>query len=359
MIPKFDPKELNVVREIPPPFPGALGMPVYDFPVSPREAYIATMKREPVWQITNLEYGPFCPHVYPDNVARGFLQEANKLPQEQFGGKDMFGIEWVYVEKVRGSMVKPGSPLLDDINEWKDKVEWPDIEAWDWAASAEENKVLLNNGFFHNCWIMNGYFERLISFMDFEGAALALIDEDQKSAIHDFFTTLTDLYIRIVDKFVSHFHVEGFHFHDDWGSQQSPFFSIETAKELIVPYMKRLTEHIHYRGAWADIHSCGCIERQIPNIIAAGWDSWDGQAVNDTQGLYEKYGDKIIIRIVPDQFGPDTSEEDQRAAAREYVKKFCSAKKPSIISMYGVGVLTPLTGKNYTRLPELSYREIQ
>ena len=38
--------------------------------------------------------------------------------------------------------------------------------------------------------------------------------------------------------------------------------------------------------------------------------------------LYEKYGDQIIIGVIPDQFDPmTTSEEDQRAAAREFVEK--------------------------------------
>jgi hypothetical protein len=253
----------------------------------------------------------------------------------------MFGVEWVYIDSAGGSMVKPGKPLLTDINEWKDKIVWPDINSWDWAGSAKANKDYLNSGFFQNHWIFNGFFELLISFMDFEGAALALIDEDQQDAIHEFFSALADLYIKIVDKFVDNFHAEGFYFHDDWGSQQAPFFSPTITKEFIVPYMRRLTDHMHHRGAWAELHSCGHIEQQVPNIIAAGWDLWSGMAMNDTQALYEKYGDQLIIGVVPDQFGPDTPEEDQRAAAREYVRKFCNPKKPSILNLCGAAVLTP------------------
>jgi hypothetical protein len=339
--PQFNPNELKVVREIPPFLPGSPPTPVYNFPVSPREAYIATMKRRPIWQITTVEAGLFCPQVYPDNVARAFVVEANPLPPEKFGGKDMFGVEWVYVPVAGGSMVKPGAPLLSDANEWKEKVKWPDIDSWDWEGSARANKDFLNNGTFIHHWIMNGYFERLISFMDFEEAALAMIDDEQQDAVKELFSALTDLYIKIVDKFVDHFHAEGFCFHDDWGSQQAPFFSPATAREMVVPYMRRLTDHMHQRGCYADLHSCGHIEQQVPNIIAAGWDSWSGMAMNDTQGLYEKYGDQIVLGVVPDQFGPDTPEEEQRAAAREYVKKFCNPQKPSLFNMYGAAVLTP------------------
>jgi hypothetical protein len=34
--------------------------------------------------------------------------------------------------------------------------------------------------------------------MDFEGAILAMIDEDQKDAVNAFFEKLTDLYIKLM-----------------------------------------------------------------------------------------------------------------------------------------------------------------
>ena len=64
-----------------------------------------------------------------------------------------------------------------------------------------------------------------------------------------------------------------------------------------MPAMRRLTDHIHSRGCYADFHSCGHLELQVPNMIAAGWDSWSGMPMNDTQMLYEKYGDQILIGV--------------------------------------------------------------
>ena len=52
--PKFDEKELKVIGEIPGFMPGMPGTPLYDFPVTPKEAYIATMKGDPIWQITTV-----------------------------------------------------------------------------------------------------------------------------------------------------------------------------------------------------------------------------------------------------------------------------------------------------------------
>jgi hypothetical protein len=340
-VPKFDPKELEIT-EIPSAFPGWPPTRLFQYPVTRGEAYKALMRGKPIWQISSGESTIFTPAVYPDNVARGLVIQQNFLDPSKYGGPDIFGIEWEYVPVTGGSIVRPGAPFLSNANEWKEKVKWPDVDAWDWARAAKENENFLKNDVLIFHWIMNGYFERLISFMDFEEAAVAMIDEDQQDAVRELYEALTDLYIKIVDKHVDYFHAEAFTVHDDWGSQMAPFFSPAVTAELLVPAMKRLTDHIHSRGAIADLHSCGHVEQQVPNMIAAGWDSWSGMAMNDTQGLYEKYGDKIVLGVVPDQFDPQTtSEEEQRAAARKFAEKFCNPKKPCLVNMYGAAVLTP------------------
>ncbi len=351
----FSEEELKVVREIPGFYPGMPSTPVYDFPTVPKEAYLGLINKKPIWQVTSIESTAFCPSIFPDNVARAFMIEANPLPRDQYGGKDMFGIEWQYVETAQGSMVKPGSPFLNDANEWEEKLVWPDIDSWDWEGSAKANNTFLNNGTAIVPWIMNGYYERLISFMDFDGAVMALIDEDQKDAVKALFEKLTDLYIRIVDKFIDHFNVDGFTVHDDWGSQRAPFFSPDTAMEMIVPAMRQLTDHIHERGRIADLHSCGHLEIQAPSIIEAGWDSWDPQVMNDTHMLYEKYGDRIVIGVIPDTYPYDASEEQQRAEAAGFVDRFCNPDKPAHFSHYGMGALTQAYREELYRLSRIKF----
>lgn len=354
--PKFDEKELKVVGEVPnfmgPP------TPLYDFPVSRKEAYIATMKRKPIWQITDIESRMVCPKANPDNIARAFVFEDTPIPPEQGGGKDMFGIEWVYVPVAGGSMVKPGNPLLKDANEWKEKLVWPDIDSWDWESSAK-NINLSSSDQFNMAWFLNGWFERLISFMDFDNAVVALIDEDQKDAVKELFDRLSDLYIKIIDKYLEYFPgIDGFCIHDDWGAQKDTFFSPDTAMEMIVPAMKKVTDYLHSKGLIAELHSCGMLEKQVPSIIAAGWDTWTPQAMNDTQKIYELYGDQIIIGVIPDKFPPDASEEEQRAAAAAYVEKFCRPGKPSLFSYYGMELLTPAFREELYKRSRIKYSEI-
>lgn len=337
--PTFDPKELEVVAKL----PGTAGNPdinVYNFPVTPKAAYKALFSKKPIWQITTMEMVIFTPKCVPDNVARGFVIDGTHTPPT--GGADMFGIEWEYVPQVGGSMVRPGKPFAEDANEIADKIKWPDIDAWDWSGSVEANQEYLSTDRFVFCWLMNGWYERLISLMDFEGAVVAMIDEDQTEAVKAFFDKLTDLYIRILGKYLTHFpQIDGFVIHDDWGGQKETFFSPAVVAEMIVPYMKRVTDYLHAKGKICEFHSCGQLMKQIPNMIAAGWDAWNPQLLNDTARIYELYGDKMLIGVTAEPLSPSSSEEEQRAKAREYADKFCNPDKPCILNRYSAPPLTP------------------
>jgi len=350
-VPKFDLKELEVVGQA----PGIFGGAIFNYPVTAKEAYKAALNRKPIWQITGVERKSFVPKVNPDAIARAAVADGSGTPQT--GGKDMFGIDWEFVPSVGGSMVRPGKPFLEDIDELFDKVVWPDIESWDWEGNAKISKDYLQSDNLIVSVFHNGWFERLISFLDFENAILAMIDEDQKDIVKEFFDKLTDLYIRIFDKYLTYFpEIDMFIIHDDWGSQKETFFSPAVAEEMIVPYMRRVTDFLHSKGRFCELHSCGQNMKQIPNIIAAGWDSWNAQAMNDTQKIYELYGDKLVVAVIPDAFDPkSTTEEEQRAAARAYAEKFCNPDKPSFFNFYGGAMLTPAFREELYKQSRINY----
>lgn len=340
IIPKFDMNELKVVGEMP-SIIGGSGTPIYNFPLRPRDALISLYQGKAPWQIMTcmgVETTTFVSSIIPDSVARAMVFDGSFVPgvSNLSGGKDMFGIDWEYVPQAGGSMVRPGKPFIEDANEIKDKIVWPDIESWDWEGHKKLNEKYLETDNFVSYMFLNGFFERLISLMDFEEAIIALIDEEQKDAVKDFFDKLSDLYIRIFDKLITYFpRIDCFCIHDDWGAQKDTFFSPATAAEMIVPYMRKVTDFLHSKGKFCDLHSCGNLIKQVPNFIAAGWDSWTPQEMNDTGKIYELYGDQLLIGIMPDLYDPSvTTEEEQRALAREFANKFCRPDKPSTLNMY-------------------------
>ena len=339
-VPKFDEKELGVVRELPLRTGGTI--PVYGTPVPLGEGYLALQARQPIWQVTNCETLSFTPSINKDNIARAFVFEGQAYPREKYGGPDMFGLEWVFVEVTGGSIVRPGSPLLASTNEWKDKIQFPDVEKWDWAASKALNVDYLKDDRTLLMTFLNGYFERLIAFMDFDKAAVALIDEDQQDAVKAFFQALSDLYIKIFDKFIDTYNVKVINLHDDWGTQINPFFSPDTCEEMIVPYMRQVTDHLRSRGVVPELHCCGKVERQVPNMIKAGFNSWGGMYMNDYDALYDAYGDKFIFGVLAPEVPATASLEEQRDAARAFVKRYCSdPKRPVLYNNYRAANLTP------------------
>ena len=273
----------------------------------------------------------FTPRCVPDSVARSLVFDggpAVRSPQ----AKDMFGTEWVYVDVAGGAMVKPGHPLLTDINDWEDRVIWPDVDAWDWKGQAERSRAFVTETELAVVpQLFSGYFERLISLMDMENACIAMIDEDQEDALKAFLDRVADLYISIIDKFVQYFPVDGISIHDDWGGKQAPFFSLETVENILVPPEKKVADHIHELGLFYDFHCCGKVEKLVPAMLEISVDSWSGQPLNNKKELYKKYGDRILLGVEPPEIPADLPEQEVEKAAREFTDTFFQPGKPSMI----------------------------
>jgi len=156
-----------------------------------------------------------------------------------------------------------------------------------------------------------------------EGAAVALIDEDQKEAVKSFFDRYTDLlidYISRVKKSCPNIHCVLLH--DDWGHSTGAFFSLETCREMIVPYLRRLIDYVHSEDMFFELHSCGKGQTLVPAMIEAGVDLWCPQLINDLDMLTETYKDEPIWFGLSDlQFKPDATDEEVREATTAWFNK--------------------------------------
>ena len=264
--------------------------------MTPRENFLHFLKHEPYeWTPTAADQIYFHPAEIPDHVARAMVFQQNPYTGPK-GGFDKFGVEWVYVPTVGGSMET--APLFDDITEWEKYVTMPDLSKIDWEGCAKRNAEYLNTDKMIHSSIYTGYFERLISFVGFENASIALIDDDEKEAVHKLFDQLTELYIEEIRLHKKWFNIDIMELHDDWGNQRSLMFSVETQNEMILPYIKRVVKAAHEMGVLVEQHSCGKIEALIPSIIASGVDTWRGQgSVVDKKWIVDNYGDQFRFGV--------------------------------------------------------------
>lgn len=318
--PAYSPKELQVADALPNFFGGPDTL-LLNTPVSYRENVNAHYFSKEPWFVAQSfvhSSSPMIPE-YNDQLSRPFGCDM----------VDCFGVPWKWVESAGGSITPGGNPLFEDANEWRDHIKMPDINAWDWEA-ASKNKLdgRLSGAF----TFINGFwFERLVSFMDFENAAMALVDEDQVGAVKDLFRETTQLAIDLVDKIIEYFPgVDGFTVHDDWGAQRAPFFSDEVATEVFLPFMTELVDHVHKKGRYITIHSCGALTERAHIFVEAGLDGWQMMEINDLPWLYENYGDKLVLEAWPDKFDV-TDDAAAVEAARNFVDRYCKPGKPSIL----------------------------
>ena len=305
----------------------SFGVPreIWNFPITVAENLKAAisgkdyMYMPTVGDIVNIES-----RVNLDHIARAEVMDLGpEQTLEEKGGPDLFGIQWVFVPQVGGSMEDPSIPhLLTDANEWYDKVKFPDIDALDWDSVGELNAPFRKETRIVGCCFQNGLFERLISFMGFEGAALAMIDEDQQDALKELYDKLADMYINMIQHYIDQLGVQEVLFHDDWGSQRSPFFSLDTCREMLVPALRKIADWCHSKGLIFQQHSCGKNELLVPAMIDAHVDLWCGQPMNDKYMRVQKYGDKIMLGVETPTLAPDASESEIDEAAHAFVEKY-------------------------------------
>ena len=322
---KYDPKEFQMefmeTRFGP--------SPVFHTPITPRANWRAMFDgKNPLWMPMTSESQTFCPRCDPDNIARAFVFDGEEpYDRSKYGGPDMFGIEWVFVPVVGGSMENPDNPhIMEDVNDWRDIIKFPDVNAWDWAGHVEGNAAWFekNKDCDISSMLLNGMgFERLVSFMGFENAAMALIDEDQIDAVRELANEICDkVYIPYVDNM--HRVCPGLTritLHDDWGSQRAPFFSLAAAREAYVDVYKKFNAHVKSLGLIAELHSCGKNDLVVPAYIESGFEFWNGMYMNDKRNLFEQYGDKFIFGVDPPAVADDMTADDDALYAG--AKEFC------------------------------------
>lgn len=342
----FSKVELEPIGEYPSLFPGVPATPIYQTPITPKENYRALYKGEkPLWIPNFYDLTTLCPACYPDAIARGFVvsaESADFIDDSKKGGKDGFGIEWVYEPSAMGSMVIPGKPKLKNISEWRDKITLPDVDSWDWAQSAERNReYAYNSPNFVQAWMFTGFFERLISLLDFENAAITMIDEEAEDDVHDFFAECVKIYKKIIKHYKDDFNADIIYFHDDWGTSRNSFFSLDACRNLIVPHLKEIVDYAHEQDMFFELHSCGKCGKQVPAMIEAGVDAWTPQEINNFGDLYKKFGGKILLGAYH-QLPMDVDTETAFAAGKEFVEKYADSiiEKPVFSGDYAINIKT-------------------
>lgn len=295
-------------------------------PITPRENFELFFNRQDplwipdLWVDTNYLY----PAVIPDCVACS-----------KTGGLDAFGSVWIPDKNCPElpAFPEPGNYVLKDITDWED-LKWPNPSDWDWDKAAEEHKVVdpdRPNAVF----LYSSLFERMVTLMGFENAAMALALEPESS--HAFIDRLQDYNLDLIEHVHKYLNCDIIIMSDDWGSQRSPFFSVDMAEEFFAPHVKALTKRTHELGMRFMHHCCGNSTAFVPLMIDEGIDWWqyNYEAVQDNiEDAMKKYGDKILFDGYPGFVMPLSDDDEEfKRQAEMYYEKLTSDKRCSLSIM--------------------------
>jgi len=283
-----------------------------DYPVTPREnLMLALNHKKPYWMPDYYKSS----QMFLSSIARDAPIERDR------DAVDWFGVEYKF-SAMQGSNTPMGN-VLNDITEWEEKIKWPDLKQFDWAADGarlerDESLALYMR-------MSNGPFERLHALEGFEQALIDLITEPE--AVRAFLERLVDFKIELFNCIRDHVPLDYIVAADDWGTARAPFFSTETFEKTILEPTKRFVKAVQARGTKFIAHCCGVIEPFVPYMVEEiGFDGIEIQTtLNDVAAILEKYGDRITVNyavkaeLVHD---PDTTEEQIRSYVRGIVDNY-------------------------------------
>lgn len=260
----------------------------------------------------------------------GYLERPafSKIQKEVYG-KDWFGVQWQYEPGVDAQAPdSTAAPVLEDICDWRDVVVFPDIENWDWEEAVKIDKVdeIDRENQLFEIMFVNEPFERLHMLMGFENALCALLTDPEE--VEAFFDAFMDWKIRLMEKVITYYKPDVLMFHDDWGAQNSMFFSPEIWRQMIKPRIKKAVDRCHEMGVQFDMHSCGKMEEIVPEFVDIGIDAWQGMEINDIPALKKKAGMKLGYHVTPDyqkyyteSLSGNIDEQELREKVREQFYK--------------------------------------
>ena len=227
---------------------------------------------------------------------RGFYER----PPMSRGGEDWFGCHWSFIEGDPAPVPGPDF-ILEDVNDWREVVKFPDLDNFDWEEAAKTDRIPTFDRENHALYQMihNGIFERFHVLMGFENALCALLTDPEE--VNELFGALADYKCKLIDKLAEYYKPDIICYHDDWGTQRGLFFSPDIWRELIKPHTKRIVDHVKSKGIKFELHSDGLIKDLVAEIVEdLEVDAIQLMAINDIPSLKKITGDKVVYNVFID-----------------------------------------------------------
>jgi len=208
---------------------------------------------------------------------------------------DVFDVSWTFERGMEGPMITKGTQRLKDISEWRTEIAFPDPEKYSWEEGAyKDTKDWDRDNKISSVIVVNGMFEQLHAMTGIEDALCGLISEEEE--VFALLSAIADYRIREIKCIARYYKPDKIQLHDDYGSNDRMFMSVDTWRRLIKPNLKKIVDTVHNEGMLYEHHSCGYIAPLIEDFIELGFDALNPlQLTNKPYELKKKYAGQLCF----------------------------------------------------------------
>lgn len=255
------------------------------------------------------------------------------FPQNHFqdGGYDMWGVRYKADENTGATLPEPNNFMLEDIADWEKVIKFPEMPDFDYEMMYK--KDLAASGIDRNqsatiamCGLMP--FQQIVAFMGFVEGLMALASDPD--SVKDCLNAMVDFIEPVMYKTIEYYKPDIWYLVDDTATKHTPFFSLDTYRDIFVPIYRRLAKPAVDRGIPVQFHNCGKCEIFVEDMIDFGVKYWDpAQEMNDLLAIKEKYKGKICLvgcwdwdEKMPKNWPNNFDEEYIRQGVRDSIDKY-------------------------------------
>ena len=247
------------------------------------------------------------------------------------GGHDMWGVRYVADANTGATLPEPNNFMLHDIEDWEKVIKFPERpEGIDYEKMYEADLKRSNiNREMSATMAGPGLmpFQQLIAFMGFTEGLCALVTDPD--SCKDMLNAMVDWIEPVMYATVEYYKPDIWYILDDTAAKQTPFFSMETYRDVFKPIYTRLAKPATDRGIPIEFHNCGRFQAQLSDMLDFGVKYTDpAQETNDLVDLQKQYKGKVCLvggwdwdHHIPANW-PQFDEEEIRQSVRDSIDKY-------------------------------------
>lgn len=204
-----------------------------------------------------------------------------------------------------------------------ENINWCKLKEFNFPLMEKRLKFAQQNGLAVFSGMASYFFHKLTEYFGMEECFVKMYTHPE--VVEAAVNKIVDIYYRSNESLYRKYsqNIDAVFFYNDLGTQLDTLISPELFRQFFMPGAKKLIEQAKRYNLKVALHSCGSIERFIPDIISAGVDILhpiQAKARNmQAELLKDKYGDDIIFMggldtqdILPFGSQSDVAKETRR-----------------------------------------------